>query len=96
MLVVGSVGCGQGGTERTAAGNVQSGKAQLRERCIGQAKSQGYRNGQCAYSFIKACIETQSRTEMESVLRSDSMLGIGSSLSCPNMSDEYSADFDKF
>jgi ribosomal protein L40E len=68
----------------------------LEQRCISQAKSQGYRNGQCAYSFIDTCIRTQSRSEMEAVLRTDSMLGMGPALSCPNMPSTYSAEFDRY
>jgi ribosomal protein L40E len=68
----------------------------LERRCISQAKSQGYRNGQCAYDFINTCIRTQSRSEMEAVLRADLALGVGPAFSCPNMPSTYAAEFDRY
>lgn len=69
---------------------------QLLERCISQARANGYRSGQCAYNFIRVCVNTQSREEMTSVLRADNALGISSGKLCPNSPDTYSAAFDKF
>lgn len=68
----------------------------LQQRCIQQAKTQGYRSGQCAFTFIDTCIKTQSRKEMEAVLRVDAMLGMGDALSCPNMASTFVGEFDKF
>jgi hypothetical protein len=68
----------------------------LRQRCVEQAKTQHYRSGQCAYTFIDTCMRTQSRAEMEAVLRTDTALSIGEALSCPNMPTTFAADFDKF
>lgn len=68
----------------------------LRQRCVGQARQQGYRSGQCAYSFIDACIRTQNRQEMEATLRTDAMLGMGSAISCPNMPATYVQEFNQF
>lgn len=87
-VVCGAVlsGCGKGGSETK----------QAEARCIEQAKAQGYRSGQCAYTFIDTCIQTQSRSAMESVLRADAALGTGSALTCPNMPSTYAAAFDRF
>ncbi len=74
----------------------QQDSVELKNRCISQAKSQGYRSGQCAYSFIDTCIRTQSRKKMEEVLRTDSALGMGTAFSCPNMPSTYEAEFDRF
>ena len=68
----------------------------VQQRCIQQAKSQGYRSGQCAFTFIDTCIKTQSRKEMEAALRVDAMTGMGQALTCPNMPSTFSAEFDKF
>ena len=68
---------------------------QLLERCIGQARAQNYRSGQCAYNFIHACVTTQSREEMVSWLRVDQFGKIGSTY-CPNSPDTYTAAFDRF
>lgn len=67
-----------------------------RSRCIGQARTQGYRNGQCAFTFIDVCIRTQSRQQMEDALRTDAMLGMGTARSCPNMPSTYAAEFDRY
>jgi hypothetical protein len=67
-----------------------------KSRCVQQAKTQGYRNGQCAFSFIDTCIRTQSREAMEAVLRTDAMLGMNTPGTCPNMPSSYAADFDRF
>jgi hypothetical protein len=64
--------------------------------CIQLAQKQGYRSGQCAFTFIDVCVRTQSRSEMEKVLRADAMLGMGTATSCPNMPATYQAQFDKF
>lgn len=91
---MGIVGCDQR-NGRTQQASTDDGAAALRSRCIAQAKTQGYRDGACAYSFIDACIKTQSRKEMEAVLRTDEMLGVGTGLSCPNMPTDYVAEFNK-
>lgn len=72
------------------------GDVALRQRCVDQAKAQHYRSGQCAYTFIDTCIRTQSRQEMEAMLRTDAMLGMGDARSCPNMPSTFAAEFDKF
>lgn len=79
-----------------APSRANSDYAALQARCISQAKAQGYKTGQCAYTFIQTCVRTQSRAEMESVLRADAMLGIGPAQSCPNMPTTYVEEFDRF
>lgn len=64
----------------------------LVDQCIGAAISSGYGDGQCAYSFIKACVTTRSRNEMAKALQVDRMLGaVGRG--CPNMPTNYSERF---
>ena len=103
ILVLALGGCGktdssssETSTSSAIANGNQQAAEELKGRCISQAKSQGYRSGQCAYSFIDVCIRTQSRSEMEAALRTDAMLGMGSAFSCPNMPSDYVAEFDQF
>lgn len=77
--------------EKIAAENKM--KAEI-ERCISVAIELGYRNGQCANGFIKACL-TGSRKEVHGVLRTDEMLGVNKSWSCPNMGTTYADAFDE-
>lgn len=73
-----------------------SDSAGLHTRCIEQAKAEGYRSGQCAYRFIETCISTQSRSEMDAVLRTDKALQIATARSCPNNPSTYATPFDRF
>jgi hypothetical protein len=89
------VGCGKPPTGESPEAVADVG-AKVRAGCVREARSNGYRAGNCAQTFIDRCISTQSRSEMASVLQVDIQLGIRNSSSCPNMLDTYSAEFDKF
>lgn len=82
-------------SSRGASGSASSSQTSTNlSDCINLAKSNGYRSGQCAYSFIKACL-TNSRSEVESVLRVDRMVGMVGDGYCPNMPDTYNTAFNK-
>ena len=88
-------GCDQPSRSTLRSTQADAAADQLLERCISQARANGYRSGQCAYNFINACVTTQSRDEMESWLRADQSSKIGSKY-CPNSPDTYNTAFDKF
>lgn len=63
-------------------------------RCIQSAIGEGYKSGQCAYSYVDACVTTQSKEEMRRALQTDRMLGAVGQRGCPNMPTTYSSQFE--
>lgn len=70
-------------------------QSDLVDRCVQQALNTGYGDGQCAYSFINACVTTQSRSEMERAFAIDRMVGMNSGGGCVNMPTNYVNAFNK-
>ena len=64
-------------------------QASLLGRCLSAALDEGYRDGQCAYPFVKACVTTQSKQEMAMAKAS-----FPYARGCPNMPLTYSSAFE--
>lgn len=66
---------------------------ELRHRCIVQAVEQGYRSGDCGYSFINECVTSQSREKMQKILRLDGVEGFDTTDSCPLLQQDFVEEF---
>src|SRR4051794_40101197 len=68
--------------------------ADLSSRCIDAALDEGYIDGQCAFTFIDACVKTQSKTEMARIVDLQRTFGGIRGVQCPNPST-YAAQFQR-
>ena len=65
----------------------------LVDRCEESALDNGYTDGQCAFTFIDACVKTRSKTEMERIYNLQRTYGTISGNDCPTNPTTYTASF---
>ncbi len=81
-------------TDLNATTSAAAESSALVKRCVESALNVGYTDSSCATTYVEACVNTQSKTEMNKYYRTSKMLDAVSGI-CPNMQSAYKVEFDR-